>query len=126
MMKKILLILLLSLPQFSHSSEKVDLLGLTIDTKRSFESHISEICRKAAGQLNALKRLGSFIPFETRRVLADSFILSNFNYCPLVWYFSTAKQYQKIEKIQERVLRFVQNDYISDYSMLLKSTGSGS
>lgn len=107
-----------------HSTDKVDLLGVTIDDKLSFEHHISEICRKAAGQLNALKRLGSYIPFETQKILADSFILSNFNYCPLVWYFSTAKQVQKIEKIQERVIRFVHNDYETDYSSLLKFNNS--
>ena len=43
-------------------SAKVDLLGITIDNKLSFEFHISEICRKAGGQLNALERLGSYLP----------------------------------------------------------------
>ena len=84
-----------------YSSDKVDLLGIAIDDQLNFESHISEICCKAAGQLNALKRLGSYIPLESRKILANSFILSNFNYCPLVWYFSTAKQVQKIEKLRK-------------------------
>ena len=35
-----------------------------------------------------------------------------------------AKQLQKIEKIQERVLRFRHGDYVSDYLMLLKASGS--
>ena len=38
------------------SNEKVDLLGLTLDDKLSFETHVSAICKKASGQLNALKR----------------------------------------------------------------------
>ena len=100
------------------------LIYIAIDDQLNFESHISEICRKAAGQLNALKRLGFYIPLESRKILANSFILSNFNYCPLVWYFSTAKQVQKIEKIQERVLRFVHNDYETDYPSLLKNNKS--
>ena len=106
------------------SSAKVDLLGITIDNKLSFEFHISEICRKAGGQLNALKRLGSYLPLHVRKVDANSFILSHFNYCPLVWYFSTAKQIQKIEKIHERVVRFIHDDYHSDYVSLLLSTNS--
>ena len=108
-----------------YSSAEVDLLGVKLDTKLSFESYISKVCKKAAGQLNALKRLqGSVISYNTRKVLAESFILSNFNYCPLVWYFSIAKQLQMMEKIQERVLRFLHNDYESDYLMLLKISGS--
>ena len=106
------------------SSNEIDLLGFTIDTKLSFDSHIAKIRRKASRQLNALKRLGFYIPLDTQKILANSFIISNFNYCPLVWYFLTAKQLQKIEKIQERVLRFLHDDYVSDYLTLLKASGS--
>ena len=71
-----------------------------------------------------MKRLCFYIPLDTSKILANSFIISNFNYCPLVWYFSTAKQLQKIEKIQERILRFLHDDYVSDYWTLLKASGS--
>ena len=86
------------------AKEEVDLLGITIDNKLTFETRISRLCRKAAGQLNALKRLSYYIPVETRKILVEAFIFSNFNYCPLVWYFSTAKQMNKIERIQEKAL----------------------
>ena len=43
-----------------QSESKVELLGLTIDNRLSFHSHISSVYKKAAKQLNALKRLGSF------------------------------------------------------------------
>ena len=74
------------------------LLGISIDMKLTFDHHVSEICRKAAGQLNALKCLSSYLPFDATKVLVDALILSDLNYCPLVWYFSTAKQLRKIEK----------------------------
>ena len=102
------------------SGNEIDFLGVTIDTN----SHITKICRKASRQPNALKRLCFYIPLDTRKILANSFIISNFDYCPLVWYFSTVKQLQKIEKIQERVLRFLHDDYVSDYLTLLKASGS--
>ena len=92
------------------SSNEIDLLEVGIDTN----SDITKICRKASRQLNALKRLCFYIPLDTRKILANSFIISNFNYCPLVWYFSMAKQLQKIEKIQESVLRFLHDYYVSD------------
>ena len=101
------------------TSDKVQLLRITIDQRLSFEQHISEICRKASGQLNALKRLGSYLPVEAHQPAVDAFILANYNYCPVVWYFSTSKQMQKIERIQERALRFIVNDYKLDYQYLL-------
>ena len=83
------------------SSNEIDLLGISTDTTLSFDSHFTKICHKASRQLNALKRLGCYILLDTRKILANFFIISNFSYCPLFWYFSTAKQRQKIEKIQE-------------------------
>ena len=41
--------------------ESVTLSGVTIDYKLSFEEHVSNLCRKASAQLNALKRLGAFM-----------------------------------------------------------------
>ena len=39
-----------------------------------------------------------------------------------MWYFSSSKSLQKIEKIQERALRFLYNDHTSSYGdLLLKS-----
>ena len=101
------------------SNEKVDLLGLTLDDKLSFETHVSAICKKASGQLNALKRLSPRLTYKSCKAAVDAFILSNFNYCPLVWYFSTARELQKIERIQERALRLIHDDYESDYNVLL-------
>ena len=92
------------------SSNEIDLLGVTIDTN----SHITKICCKASRQLNAWKHLGFYISLDTCKILANSFIISNFNYCPLVWYFSRAKQLQKIEKIQVKILRFLHDDYVSN------------
>ena len=82
---------------------KVDLFGLKIDNHLSFNSHISAICKKAAKQLNALKSLNSFLNISQPKVLAQSFITANFNYCPAVWHFCSAKDKHKAENIQERL-----------------------
>ena len=51
-----------------------------------------------------------------------STILSNFNYCPLVWHFCGEENTKKLEKNQERALGFIYNDYTSTYeSLLIKS-----
>ena len=49
--------------------------------------------------------------FNAKRALINSHIISNFNYCPLVWTFSTANFLNKIEVFQKRALRFLCNDY---------------
>ena len=106
-----------------ETSNKIQLLGLTIDDKLSFKEHIAIICKKAANQLNALKRLGTYINFETKEKLAKAFISSHFNYCPIVWHFCGKGDIHKIEKLHERVLRFVYNDYNNDYLDILQING---
>ena len=111
-----------SMEKMVKSQETVKLLGIQLGYKLNFEQHISELCRKAAPQLYVLKRLKKFIGFNERKILVQSFVYSNFDYCPLVWYSSSAKSLQKIEKIQERTLRFLHNDHISSYSDLLSKS----
>ena len=81
------------------SENTVMLLGIKIDSRLSFEKHVSKLCKTAASNLNALKMLHPYIISEkTRKILIQSFVSCHFNYCPLVWYFTTAKQLQKLEK----------------------------
>ena len=56
------------------SEETVKLLGIYLDYKLNFEKHISEICSKAASQLNVLKRLENFVAFVEKKILVQSFI----------------------------------------------------
>ena len=75
--------------------------------------------RNAAGQLNYLYSKKSFLNFDAKRVLIESFIISNFNYCPLVWLFCNAKLKHKHENIKKKALRFLFNDHESTYAQLL-------
>ena len=81
------------------TQKSVTLLGVTIDCELSFDKHVSDLCKTAACRLNALKRLRPFISSEkTRKILVHAFVLAHFNYCPLVWYFTTSRQLDKIGK----------------------------
>ena len=62
----------------------VELLKIQIDDKLNFNLHISNICRSAANQLNALIRLKRFLGIKEKRILVNSYFMANFNYCPLV------------------------------------------
>ena len=61
---------------------------------------------------------------QTQKIMVQSFILAHFNYCPLVWYFTSAEQINNMEKIQERALRFITDDYSSSYEKLLNDSNT--
>ena len=98
-----------------ETNNTVKLLGITIDKKLNFEEHISELCKKASMQLKAIILLQRFLGKEHKEALINSFIFSNFSYCPLVRHFCSCKSSQNIEKIQLRCLRIIYNEYSSDY-----------
>ena len=81
--------------------DNVTLLGVNIDFNLDFSNHISEICRKASKQLAVLKRLGRFLTKKGKLTIYNSFIMSNFNYCPVAWHFCNLTSARKMEKIQE-------------------------
>ena len=106
-----------------EATKCVKQLGVYIDENLNFDEHISHICMKAARQLNSLQRIAKYLSQRTKNVVFNSFIMSNFSYCPLVWHICSVKNTKKVEKIQERGLRIVWNDYQSDYKTLLEISG---
>ena len=55
---------------FEITTEKiVKLLGIDIDYKLNFNKHIGSLCKRAAGQLNAICRMGKHVGGTEKRVL---------------------------------------------------------
>ena len=97
----------------------MNVLGVNIDDKFNFNSHVSNMCNKAGRQLNVLQRLKGCLDCTSRLSIYKSFIMSNFNDCPVVWMFTSKSSLSKLEDIKKRALRFVLDDYTSDYHELL-------
>ena len=74
--------------------------------------------------MNALNRISSLLNYNEKITILNSFIQSQFNYCPLVWMFCLRASNNKIKKIHERALRVCQNDYVSTFENLLYNTNS--
>ena len=55
-------------------------------------------------------------------LLINSFIKSDLSYCPLIWMFCNRKSMKKVNKIQERYLRLMANNYELSYEKLLDLT----
>ena len=77
------------------------------------------MCRKAARQVNVLRRIGRHLPLSCRKIIYQSFVKSNFNFCPIIWNFCCELNRKKLEKLNLRALRQVYQDYESDYESLL-------
>ena len=59
---------------------------------------------------------------KEKEAIINSFIYSNFNYCPRVWHFCSCKTTNKIEQIQKRCLRIILNNNESDNETLIEKS----
>ena len=73
----------------SSCEEKI--LGAIIDNELKFDPHIKGICKKAAQKLGVLNRISSLSDPEKKRIVFIAVMKSHFNYCPLIWMFSSRR-----------------------------------
>ena len=100
------------------------LLGIIFDNKLSMRNHIKHICTQASNKLYALARISHYLDEQKRIILMKSFVISQFNYCPIVWMYCQRKSNNLINRIHERALRIAYNDYTSDFNHLLEKDDS--
>ena len=67
---------------------------------------------------------GVHIKMTTR--IFSSFIKSQLTYCHLLWVFCTKHSIGKINSIHERCLRLIQQNYASDFEVLLENANEKS
>ena len=103
---------------WESKSEK--LLGVLIDKNLNFEDHLATVCKKASQKVSALARVARILSFQKRRIILNTFIESQFSYCPLVWMFCSKKLNRRINHIHERAIRLVYDDYTSTFEQLLQ------
>ena len=105
-------------------SEHLNLLGITIDNKLKYDKQIAKVTRKVSQQIAVIKWMRNILPLDIRKNIYQSFIAPHFNYCSDVWHFCSKSSSDKLEKVNERALRFVFKDKNSSYKPLLNKLGT--
>ena len=100
-------------------AREVKMLGFIVDDRLNFRQHVSQMCTRAGRQVNALRRLSSFLSIENKLAIYKAFIQANFSFGPYVYHFTGRCEARMMEKVNERALRVVYDDFTSSYSDLL-------
>ena len=90
----------------SNLTDDMTVLDITIDSQLNLNVHVSNMCNKAGRQLNVLQRLKGSLIYSSWLSIYKSFVMCNFNYCPVVWMFTPKSSLSKLEGIQKRALKF--------------------
>ena len=108
----------------TNSSKEETILGVIIDNRLTFSSHIRELCKKASQKISALSRISSQLNDSEKTLLFNAVVKSQFNFCPLVWMFCSRAPNNMINRVHKRTLRVILVDDLSDFESLLQNNGT--
>ena len=106
------------------TSNSIELLGVKIDNNLNFTDYVTELYKKGNQKFHALSRISSYLDQRKLKIIMKTFILSQFNYCPLVWMFHNRNLNHKINKLHERAFRLVYKNKNLSFQELLDKDDS--
>ena len=102
--------------------EKV--IGVTFDNQLNFNHHISNICKTAGNNLHTLARVSNCMDQDKKRIVFNSYSLSQFNHCPLIWMNDNKSISNGINSLHERESRLIYCDHSSNFQEPLNRDNS--
>ena len=94
-------------------------LGVVFDETMSWARHVNLSVAKAYGKLKNAWRFNKFLSEKSKFSICETYILSNFNYCDTILQNMTKLLQDKIQKVQNRCIRFIYGlrkyDHISHF-----------
>ena len=83
-------------------------LGVVMNNKNTYKSHIEEVMRKVRSGISALKLSRNLLNYRAKFMIFNSMINSHINYCSLVWHDKMNKtQFSTLEKLQKKAIRIL-------------------
>ena len=105
-----------------NAAAEQKLLGIIIDKDLNFQRHTKSIIKTTNQKLSALIRVAPFLTDFNKKVIFNSFFKGQFDYCPLLWIFSTRAVNHKTNRPHERGLRELLNDETSTFNDMLSES----
>ena len=96
-------------------------LGVTIDNKLDWRSHIDKLTKKVASGIGAIKRIRHLVPQATLLLIYQALIQPHFDYFNIVWGNCGITLQNKVQKLQNRAACVLTNsNYDADAGHLFE------
>ena len=79
-------------------SSSVKILGVVIDSCKTWENHVSQVVQRCYSMLVGLARMRHRLPEDTKRMLVEALGLPHVRYCVTVWGSNTAEQKKRVQR----------------------------
>ena len=97
--------------------ENFDFLGLTLNETMCWKPHVNKISSKVSKYVGILNRLKRYVPSHVLKMIYNSIVQSNLNYCILAWGYNCGR----LKILQRKAIRIITNSkYNAHTSPLFK------
>lgn len=104
--------------------DKIKYLGVIINDRLSLNDQIEKCTSKAAQKVNMLKRMSNKLTFDTKKIIFNTVIQPNFDYCSTLYLNTTNEQIVNMQKIQNRGMRIILKcDFLTPKKFMLDALG---
>ena len=104
-----------------QNSKTEKLLCMTIDDKFNFNNHLQKML---IIKVNVLPKITPYMCILKRKLIMNSFFISQLNCCPLVWMSHSSLMNNRVNWLHEKCIRIVYSDKTSSFEELLDKDGS--
>lgn len=103
---------------------KIKYLGVLINERLKCDDQIKTCVAKTAMKVNLLKRLSKKLTFNTRKIIYNTLVQPNFDYCSTLYLNATKEQIKNMQKIQNRAMRTILKcDFMTPKNYMLSCLG---
>lgn len=88
-------------------SNKVKIIGVTLDKALNFDQHITEVCRSCNFHLRALRHIRPSLTMDAANTLACSIVASRLDYCNSILLGLSDYNISRLQRIQNNLARVV-------------------
>ena len=89
------------------SSSSLRSLGVVIDSKLSFNEHVTKVCQACNYHIRALNHIRPMLSDATALTVATSIVMSKLDYCNSLLYETSQKNFNKLQRVQNALARTV-------------------
>ena len=91
-----------------HVSQQ-KLLGLHIDDKLSFTTHIDKLCSAISSKISLLRKLSTYVSIEVQKKFYQGYIQPLIDYGSITWGGTSLVNLERVLKLQKRAARVILN-----------------
>lgn len=82
-------------------------LGVTLDSRLTFDDHVAEVCRACYCHIRALRHIRESLPSDVARTVACSIVGSRLDYCNSLFVGMSRSNFNKLQRVQNTLAKVV-------------------